>query len=175
MPESLEIIFNQSSIFHPSNSTDYSILRSENAAQEQCVIDRLLNQTEVTVFHRLQSADDFDEVQRKGIQRNYKVQTPGGVWYNAYFNLLYPQQLDNNNIAVTLNNGDRKLRIYDNRTAKGLSLPQLIEDGYDGSIETAGVGVPVGQTYMLRLFDGTMLKGKFKKTVELNSEATYVK
>jgi hypothetical protein len=94
------------------------------------------------------------------------------VWQLTYFTLLYPSKVDDKSTAVTLNQGDRKMRIYDNREDKKPSLHQLIENGFDGSIEVGGVGVPLDQKYMLRLFDGSILKGKFKKLVADGPEST---
>lgn len=160
---------NQDMIQASSELSDWSVRKKETLMNEDLVVQKLLNQDEVTVFHNLISADDFDKMQAEGNKGRYKIQTPGGVWYSTYFSLLHPKIVDEKSLAVTLNDGDRKMRIYDNREGKSLDLFQLIEQGYDGSIERAGIGVPLDQRYMLKLFDGSDLRGKFRRVAELDN------
>ena len=165
-----EILAEELGIFYPSENSDIFVRLNENVGNETKVIERLLQQKKVTVFHKITTEDDFESMQNLGIMGNYKVRTPGGTWFIAYFSLLHPATVDGTRTAITLNKGERKLRIYDNREGKSVSLPQLIEDGWDGSVEVGGVGVPLDQKFMLRLFDGTQLKGQFNKVSDLDEE-----
>ncbi|WKZ25528.1 MAG: hypothetical protein QY322_04065 [bacterium] len=151
------------------NESDY--LQKVRAGQqnlqiENHIVDKIIKEEPVLIFHRLASESDIDGVSKNGIQGNYQILTPDGKNPRvAYFTLVPPNTVTEADIFVNLN-VQKKYKIYDARNVDITNSQEFYSDlyssGYDGVITKGGVNA-ANANHNFVLFDGTEAAGKVKQ------------
>ncbi len=147
-----------------SEEVSFSERKELNRQKEDAVVAKLTNGEPVFVYHKLQNPEDLDGVNSKGYLGNFPVNTVKGELRRVYFGLLPPEQPEDTFVKVELNTKGQRLRIYDGKLdEKPASIPQLVQEGFDGYVVKGAAYIPLDRNYMLCVFDGQRLKNRSSK------------